>query len=170
MYQKQFDFVFKITILFTCLWGFSLFINAIFFASITNTIASLKNISLTDIRNGFIVTSLLSIFVYTLNDSVNQFLKRPSQSLRDGSITFLVMVFLLVSLSVEQFNIVTGILATFVLIQNNFTTNLTSKVLDKTDTKPKKYILKGTKRENNHHYNRKFPKRTYKSSRRSYHK
>lgn len=66
----------------------------------------------------------------------------------------------------EQFNIITGILATFVLIQNNFTTSFTSKILGEANTKPKKYILKGTKRENNHHYNRKFPKRIYKSSRR----
>ena len=165
-YQKHFNFLFKIVMLFLCLRAFYLIINAIFLASTTNAISSLKSIFLTDIRNGFIVTCLLSVFVYAVNDSMNQLLKRHSHLLRDGSITFLVMAFLLTSLSIEQFNIITGILATFVLIQNNFTTNLTSKVLSEPDTKPKKYILKRTKRENNHHYNRKFPKRIYKSSRR----
>lgn len=164
-YQKHFNFLFKITILFLCLRAFYLIINAIFLASTTNAISSLKSIFLTDIRNGFIVTCLLSVFVYAVNDSMNQLLKRPSHLLRDGSITFLVMAFLLTSLSIEQFNIITGILATFVLIQNNFTTNLTS-VLDEIDTKPKKYILK---RKNDHHYNRKFPKRTYRGSRRFRH-
>lgn len=168
-YQRYFNFLFKISMLFLCLRAFYLIINAIFSASITNTIASLKSISITDIRNGFIVTCLLSVFVYTLNRSMNQLLEHPNQSLHDGSITFLVMAFLLISLSIEQFNIITGILATFVLIQNNFTTNLTSKVLGETDTKPKKYILKRSKRKNDHHYNRKFPKRTYRSSRRSRH-
>lgn len=166
-YQKHFNFLFKIAMLFLCLQAFYLIINAIFLASTTNAISSLKSIFLTDVRNGFIVTCLLSVFVYALNSSMNQFLERPNQSLRNSSITFLVMAFLLISLSIEQFNIITGILATFILIQNNFTTNLTPKILSEPDTKPKKYILKRTKRENNHHYNRKFPKRIYKSSRRS---
>ena len=160
-YQKHFNFLFKITMLFLCLRAFYLIINTIFLASITNAISSLKTISLTDIRNGFIVTCLLSVIVCAVNSSINQLLERPNQSLRNSSITFLVMVFLLISLSIEQFNIITGILATSILIQNNFTNNLTSKVLSEPNTKPKKYILKRTKRENNHHYNRKFPKRIY---------
>lgn len=169
-YQKHFNFLFKITMLFLCLRAFYLIINTIFLASITNAISSLKTISLTDIRNGFIVTCLLSVIVCAVNSSINQLLERPNQSLRNSSITFLVMVFLLISLSIEQFNIITGILATSILIQNNFTNNLTSKVLSEPNTKPKKYILKRTTRENNHHYNRKFPKRIYKSSRRCCHK
>lgn len=112
----------------------------------------------------------MSVIVCAVNSSINQLLERPNQSLRNSSITFLVMVFLLISLSIEQFNIITGILATSILIQNNFTNNLTSKVLSEPNTKPKKYILKRTTRENNHHYNRKFPKRIYKSSRRCCHK
>jgi len=71
-YQKHFNFLFKITMLFLCLRAFYLIINAIFLASITNAISSLKTISLTDIRNGFIVTCLLSVIVYTVNSSINQ--------------------------------------------------------------------------------------------------
>lgn len=42
-YQKHFNFLFKITMLFLCLRAFYLIINTIFLASITNAISSLKN-------------------------------------------------------------------------------------------------------------------------------
>lgn len=166
MYQKQLNFLSNIVLLLLCLRLFYIFLKAIWLASTTNAFASLKDFSLKNIGEGLFITSVLIFFLSLLNWTINLFLKHPNQLFLTNGITFSAMVFLLISFSIEQFNIITGILATFVLIQNNFTTNLTSKVLSETDTKPKKYILKGTKRENNHHYNRKFPKRTYKSSRR----
>lgn len=166
MYQKQLNFLSNIVLLLLCLRLFYIFLNAIWLASTTNAFASLKDFSLKNIGEGLFITSVLIFFLSLLNWAINLFLKHPNQLFLTNGITFSAMVFLLISFSMEQFNIITGILATFVLIQNNFTTSFTSKILGEANTKPKKYILKGTKRENNHHYNRKFPKRTYKSSRR----
>lgn len=166
MYQKQLNFLSNIVLLLLFLRLFYVFLKAIWLASTTNAFASLKDFSLKNIGEGLFITSVLIFFLNLLNWAINLFLKHPNQLFLTNGITFSAMVFLLISLSIEQFNIITGILATFILIQNNFTTNLTSKVLSEPNTKPKKYILKRTKRENNHHYNRKFPKRTYKSSRR----
>lgn len=166
MYQKQLIFLSNIVLLLLFLRLFYVFLKAIWLASTTNAFASLKDFSLKNIGEGLFITSVLIFFLNLLNWAINLFLKHPNQLFLTNGITFSAMVFLLISFSIEQFNIITGILATFVLIQNNFTTNLTSKVLSEPNTKPKKYILKRTKRENNHHYNRKFPKRIYKSSRR----
>lgn len=169
LYQKQLKFLSNIILLFLCLRLFYLFLKAIWLASTTNAFASLKEFSLKNIGEGLFITSVLIFFLILLNGAINLFLKHPNQLFLTNGITFSAMVFLLISFSMKQFNIITGILATFILIQNNFTTNLTSKVLGETDTKSKKYILKRTKRKNDHHYNRKFPKRTYRGSRRFRH-
>ena len=152
IYQSQLQLLLNIILLLLCLRLFYSFLTAIWLASTTNTFATLKDFSLKDIGNGILITGILSFILYIVNSTINTFCEHSNHLLRDNSITFLIMIFLLISFSIEQFNIVTGILATFVLIQSS----VTSKMFNTANQK--------------HYYNRKFPKKTYKNSRRSHHK
>jgi len=177
---KTFLAILIVIFIFLSLWLTIDFLYAVFNNSITNALSTFKTISLPDILMGTLIVIILGLCLYFLKWLLEEFynflplnLKEKLHTLPKLNFpiisTFLIMTFLLVSLTTDQFNLITAIIATAVLFQNLLdksqdeekiqSTNLTINIIinqnDSIKKQKKKILLKKYQNNYKHYYTNK---------------